>query len=107
MYTSEQVRKKCWQRYQSACVEFIGAVAQIRDVYKDHKILVTLKRCIILPLRFQTLNTKFPLFYDCLTYENIFCLFDDSTNKIKAFHLKVNCKEMRLVFVHHLNTECT
>ena len=32
---------------------FIGAAAQIRAVYKDHEILVTLKRCITLS------NTKF------------------------------------------------
>ena len=50
---------------------------------------------------------KFLLFYDCRTYENIFRLFDDSANKTKAFNLKVNCKELRLVFVHHVNTECT
>ena len=56
-------------------------------------------------LRFKTRNTKFPLFYDCRTYENIFRLFDDSANKTMAFHLKVDCKELRLVFVYHeLNT---
>ena len=31
---------------------FIGATAQIRAVYKDHEILVTLERCINLPLSF-------------------------------------------------------
>ena len=86
---------------------FIGATAQIRDVCKDDEILVTLKRCITLSLSFQTWITKFLLLYDCRTYENIFCLFDDSANKTKAFNLKVNCKELRLVFVHCVNTECT
>ena len=41
------------------------------------------------------------------TNENIFSLFNDSANKTKAFNLKVNCKELRLVFVHHVNTKCT
>ena len=86
---------------------FIVATAQIRAVYKDHKILVTLKMCITLSLSFSTRNTKFPLFYDCHTYQNIFHLFDDSANKTKAFNLKVDCKELRLVFVHHVNTEYT
>ena len=58
-------------------------------------------------LSFKTRNTKFPLFYDCCAYENISCLFDDSANNSKAFNLKVNCEELRLVFVHHVNTECT
>ena len=31
---------------------FIGAATQIRAVYKDHKILVTLRRCIMLSLSF-------------------------------------------------------
>ena len=31
---------------------FIGVAAQIRAVYKDHEILVTLKRCITLSLSF-------------------------------------------------------
>ena len=41
MYTSEKVRKKHQQRYQKAYVKnlFIDAAAQIRAVYKDHKIL--------------------------------------------------------------------
>ena len=34
---------------------FIGATAQIRAVYKDHKILITWKRCITLSLNFYTL----------------------------------------------------
>ena len=71
---------------------FIGAAAQIRAVYKDHEILVTLKRCITLSLSLLTCNTKFLLFYDCHTSENIFHLLDDSANKTKAFNLKVNCK---------------
>ena len=69
---------------------FIGATVQIRAVYKDHKILITLKRCITLSLSFLTYNTKFLLFYDCCNYESIFCLFDNSANKTKAFNLKVN-----------------
>ena len=32
-----------------------------------------------------------------------FSLFDDSANKTKALNLKVNCKKLRLVFVHHVN----
>ena len=86
---------------------FIGAATQIRAVYKDHEILVTFKRCITFLLSFKTWNTKFPLFYDCRNDENIFSLFDDSANKTKAFNLKVNCKKLRLVFVRHVNTECT
>ena len=86
---------------------FIGAAAHIRAAYKDHETLITLKRCMTLSLSFYTRNTKFLLFYVCRTYENIFCLFDDSANKTKAFNLKVNCKELRLVFVYHVNTECT
>ena len=35
---------------------FIGAAAQIRAVYKDHKILVVLKKCINLSSSFQTHN---------------------------------------------------
>ena len=35
---------------------FIGAAAQIRAVYKDHKILIVLKRCITLSSSFQTHN---------------------------------------------------
>ena len=34
-------------------------------------------------------------------------LFNDSTNKTKAFNLKMNCEQLRLVFVQHVNTECT
>ena len=48
--------------------------------------------------------------YVCMyvrTYEHNFSLFDDSANKTKDFHLKVNCKELRLVFVLHVNIECT
>ena len=39
-----------------------------------------------------------------------FPLFENSANKTKAFNLKVSCKELRLVFVYHVNhvnTECT
>ena len=85
---------------------FIGAAAQIRAMYKDHEILVTLKKCITLSLSFYTRNTKFLLFYDCRTYENNFRLFGDSANKTKAFNLKVNCP-LQLLTVHHVNTECT
>ena len=70
---------------------FIGAATQIRAVYKDHKILVILKRCIT--------------FFVVLS-KTLFCLFGESANKTKAFNLKVNCKELRLVFVHHVKTEC-
>ena len=56
--------------------------------------------------------------YDCRTYENNFRLFDNSgekkkqkektkNKKNKAFDLKVKSKELRLIFVHHVNTECT
>ena len=69
---------------------------QIRAVYKDHKIFKILKGVLLCLL-----------FCGCFTYKSIFSLFDDSANKIKAFNLKVNCKELRLVFVHHVNTECT
>ena len=86
---------------------FIRAATQIIAVYKDHKILITLKRCITLSSSCQTCNPKFLLFYDCRTYENIFCLFDNSENKTKAFNVKVNYKELRLVFVLHENTEWT
>ena len=86
---------------------FIGAAAQIRAIYKDHENLVTLKRSITLSLSFQTRNTKILLFYDFRTYENICRLFDDSANKTKAFNMKVNCKELMLVFIHHVNTECS
>ena len=34
-------------------------------------------------------------------------LFEDSTNNSKAFNLKVNCKELKLVFLHYENTKCT
>ena len=80
---------------------FIPAAMQI----KDHKILITLKRCITLSLSCQTCNTKFLLFYDCRTYENIFCLFGKSANITKALNLKIHCKELRLAFVHRVNTE--
>ena len=86
---------------------FIRASAQIRAVLKDQEILVTLKRCIPLSLTFQNCNTKFPLFYDCRTYKSIFRLFDDSSNRTKDFNLKVNCKELRIVLVYHVNTEYT
>ena len=86
---------------------FIGAAAQIRAVYKSHKILVTLKDVLLCLLSFKARNTKFLLFYDCCTYENIFRLFEDRANKTEAVNLKMNCKELRLVFVHHVNTECT
>ena len=69
---------------------FIGAAAQIRAVYKDHKILVynfvfkfldsQYKICVVLWLWYR---------------ESIFRLF------------KVNWKELRLVFVHRVNTDCT
>ena len=120
--TSIQKWKKIWSSYAhkwigkkemsakiSKCLcrnLFIGAATQIRAVYKDHEILVTFERCTTLSFKFKTRNTKFPVFYD-YTYENIFRLFGDSANKTKAFNLKVNCKELRLVFVHHVNTECT
>ena len=85
----------------------IGPAAQIRTVYKDHEILVTLKRRITLSLRFYTRKAKFLLFYDCRTSKNIFRLFEDSANKRKAFNVKVNCKELKLVFMLHKNTKCT
>ena len=68
-------------------------------MYKDHKILLTMKRYITLPLTFSTHNTKFLLFYDCRTCKNIFRLFDGSANNTKAFNLKVNCKELRFSVV--------
>ena len=71
---------------------FIWAATQIRAVYKDHKVLVTFKNCITLP---------FLLFYDCHTDKSVFCLFDDSANKTKAFNLKVNCKKLRLAIANH------
>ena len=87
---------------------FIGAAVLIRAVYKDNKILVSLKRCITFSLSFLICSTKFQLFYDCRTYENIFCPFDNSTNNnTKTFNLKVNCKKLWLVFIHHVNTEYT
>ena len=86
---------------------FIGAATQVRAVCKDHEILVTLKRCITLSFKFLESRQKISIVYDCLTYENIFRLFGDSANKSKAFNLKVNCKELKSVFVHHVNTECT
>ena len=83
------------------------SAAQLRAVYKYHEILITLKRYITLSLSFETRNTNFLLFYDYRTYENIFRLFEDSANKSKAFNLKVNCKELKLVFIHHKNIKCT
>ena len=56
-------------------------------------------------LVFKNCDTKFLLLYDCRTYRSIFCLFDE--NKTKVLNLKVNYKELTLVFVHHVNTECT
>ena len=85
---------------------FIRATTQIRAVYKDHKILVTLKSYITLSFKFLDLQHKICIFL-CHTYENIFHLFSDSINKTRFFDLKVNCNELRLVFVHHGNTECT
>ena len=79
----------------------------IRAVYKDHKILITLKGCITLSFKFLELQHKFLLFYDCRTYKNIFRLYQDRASKTKVVNLKVNCKELRLVFVHLVNTQCT
>ena len=109
MYTSEQVRKKCWQRYQSAYVEPCSQELQHKSelctkIRKSCQLSKGVLHCL---LSVKTRNTKFPLFYDCRTYENIFRLFDDSANKTKAFNLKVNCKELKLVFVHHVNTKWT
>ena len=39
--------------------------------------------------------------------KTLFVFFGDNANETKAFNLKVNCKELRLVFVYHVNTECT
>ena len=81
----------------------IGATTQIRCVYRDHEFLLTLTRCITLSFKFLKSQHKILLFYDCHTYENIFHLIGDSANITKAFNLKVDCKELRLVFVHHVN----
>ena len=58
----------------------------------------------------QTTECGFTLEFICdmiITYSHIFHLYDNSANKTKAFNLKVNCKKLMLVFVHHVNTECT
>ena len=83
---------------------FIGAATEIRPVYKDHEILITFKRCYFVFYVFRQTYTNFLLLYDCRTYENIFCLFNDCASKTNPFDVKMNCKELRLVFV---NTECT
>ena len=82
---------------------FIGGAAQIKVVYKDHKILITLKGCITLSFKFLEMQHKFLLFYDCRTSKNIFRLYEDRASKTKAVNLKVNCKELRLIFVYHVN----
>ena len=54
-YVHKWIGKKEMSAKISKCLcrnLFIGAAAQIRAVYKDHKILVTLKRCITLSLSF-------------------------------------------------------
>ena len=50
---------------------------------------------------------SFYCLYDRCTFKNISRLFGNSVNKTNAFNLKVNCKELRLFFLHHINTECT
>ena len=72
----------------------------IGAVYKDHEILLTLKRCFTLSLRFQTRNTAFILFYDSRTYENNFRLFEASANKTKAVNLKMNLKHLQMIEVN-------
>ena len=74
---------------------FKGFAAYIRAVYKNYKILLTLKRCITSSLSFETHITKLILFYDCRTYENIFHLFENSTNKTKAFNLSVRNSDQK------------
>ena len=69
-----------------------------KPVHRSHN---TNQSCVL--LSFKTCNKKFSLFHDfiillCRFYENIFRFFDDSANKTKAFSLKVNCKELALVF---------
>ena len=85
---------------------FIGATTQIRAVQKDHEITINLKRCITLSFKFLDPQHKISIVL-WLPYKNISHLFGSSANKTKAFNLKVNCKELTLVFVHHVNTECT
>ena len=86
---------------------FIGAAAQIRAVYKDHEILITLKRCITLSFKFLVASQNFYSFMIVVLTKTFFVLFGDSANRTKAFNLKVNYNELTLVFVHHVNTECT
>ena len=62
---------------------FIGATAQLRAVYKDHKILVTFKRCITLSFKFLDLQHKISIILWLFTYKNIFRLFVDSANKTR------------------------
>ena len=94
-HTSEQVRKKCWQRYQKglchrSCSTYQSCVQRLQNPRNFEKVYYFV-------YKFQTTyNTKFMLFYNCCTYENIFCLFDASANKTKVFNLKVNCEELRL-----------
>ena len=83
---------------------FIGATTQIRAVHKDPRILITFKKCITLSFQFLDLQHKISIVLWLGTFKNISHLFGNTGNKTKAFNLKVNCKELRLIFVHHVHT---
>ena len=107
-YVHKWIGKKEMSAKISKCLcrnLLIGATTQIRAVYEDHKILVTFKRCITLSLLFLDSQHKIYIVLWLLLLWKHFS-FDKSANKTKAFNLKVNCKELRLVFTHrvYLNT---
>ena len=59
--------------------------------------------------KFLDSQHKISIVYDCLLMKTFF-IYLTVQNRIKAFRLKVTCKELKLVFVHevnHVNTECT
>ena len=61
MYTSEYVMLAKILKYLCQNL-FITAITQTRSVYKDHEILVTLKRCITLLFKFLDSQHKISSF---------------------------------------------
>ena len=54
---------------------FMGVSVQIRAVYKDHKILVTLKRCITWSFKFLDLQYKVSIVYMIVVLSKTFLVY--------------------------------
>ena len=83
----------------------IGAATQIRAVYKDHEILVTFKRCITLSFLFLDKFKQICYCFMLVVLTKTFFVYL-TTMQIRP-RLLIWKWNVRNVFVHHVNSECT